>query len=68
MPSFEQMGRKLDRELERLRNAAENKVKPTTRRQAEKALRSVSASLSRLAAQIEATANRWAASKETPKQ
>ena len=53
MPSFEQMGRTLDRELERLREVADKKVKPATRRKAAKALRSFSASLSRLAEQIE---------------
>ena len=54
MPSFEEMGRVLDRELERLREVADKKVKPATRRKAAKALRSFSASLARLAAQIEA--------------
>ena len=56
MPSFEQMGRTLDRELERLRAVAESKVKPATRGKAARVLRSVSASLSRLAEQIEAKA------------
>jgi hypothetical protein len=53
MPNFEEIGRKLDRELERLRDVAEAKVKPATRGKAARALRSVSASLARLADQIE---------------
>ena len=53
MPSFEEMGRTLDRELERLREVAETKVKPATCDKAAKVLRSVSESLSRLAAQID---------------
>jgi hypothetical protein len=56
MPNFEEIGRKLDRELERLRAVANEKVKPTTRGKAARALRSVSASLSRLADQIESSA------------
>ena len=59
MPSFEEMGRRLDRELERLRGVAKSKVKPATCEKAAGVLRSVSASLSRLAEQIE--------SKATPK-
>ena len=53
MPNFEEMGRTLDRELERLREVAETKVKPATCDKAAKVLRSVSESLSRLAAQID---------------
>ena len=53
MPNFEEMGRTLARELERLRKVAENKVKPATCEKAAGILRSVSASLSRLAEQIE---------------
>jgi hypothetical protein len=56
MPSFEEMGRTLDRELERLRAVAESKVKPATCEKAARALRSVCASLSRLAEQIESKA------------
>lgn len=56
MPSFEEMGRRLDRELERLRRVADSRVKPATCGKAAGVLRSVSASLSRLAAQIEAKA------------
>jgi hypothetical protein len=54
MPSFEEMGRTLDRELERLRKVAESKVKPATCGKAAGILRNVSASLSRLADQLEA--------------
>jgi hypothetical protein len=54
MPNFEEMGRTLDRELQRLREVAETKVKPATCDKAAKVLRSVSESLSRLAEQIEA--------------
>ena len=62
MPSFEEMGRTLDRELGRLREVAENKVKPSTCEKAAKALRRVSASLSRLAEQFESKA----AAKKSP--
>ena len=54
MSTFEEMGRALDRELERLRSVAEKKVKPATCDKAASVLRSVSASLSRLAEQFEA--------------
>jgi hypothetical protein len=47
------MGRKLDRELERLREIAEKKISPATRLKAAKALRSASAKLSRLAEELE---------------
>jgi hypothetical protein len=53
MPSFEELGRTLDRELERLRSVAEERVKPATCGKAARVLRSVSASLSRLAEQLE---------------
>jgi hypothetical protein len=56
MPSFEEMGRALDRELDRLREVAESKVKPATCGKAAGVLRSVSASLARLAEQIESKA------------
>ena len=52
MATFEQMGRTLDKELDRLRALAEDKVKPATCERAAKVLRSVSESLSRLAEQI----------------
>jgi hypothetical protein len=56
MPSFEEMGRAIDREMERLRKVAESRVKPATCEKAAGVLRSISASLSRLAAQIESKA------------
>jgi hypothetical protein len=56
MPNFEEMGRMLDRELERLRKVAEDKVKPATCEKAAGVLRSVSASLARLAEEIAAKA------------
>ena len=60
--NFEDIGRTLDRELERLRQAAENAVKPSTSEKAAGVLRSISASLTRLAEQIESKTN----SKKTP--
>ena len=59
MTTFEDIGRTLDRELERLRQAAEHAVKPATCEKAAGVLRSISASLARLAEQL--------ASKATPK-
>jgi len=53
MAKFEEMGRKLDREMERLREIAEKKISPATRIKAAKALRGVSAKLSRLAEELE---------------
>ncbi len=52
MPSFEEMGRKLDRELDRLRQVAESKVKPATCEKAAGVLRSVSASPRKCAAAL----------------
>lgn len=54
MPSFEELGRRMDRELQHLREVAKNKVKPTTRKKAARALRSISNRLSSLAEDIEA--------------
>jgi hypothetical protein len=54
MPSFEEMGRRLDRELKRLREVAKQKIKPETRKKAARALRSASNRLSTLAEDIEA--------------
>jgi vacuolar-type H+-ATPase subunit H len=54
MASFEQMGRQLDRELERLREVAKKKIKPETRTKAAKVLRSASNRLATLADDIEA--------------
>lgn len=53
MNKFEEMGRELDLALERLRKVAEEKVVPATRVKTAKALRSVSETLSRLAADLE---------------
>jgi hypothetical protein len=53
MNKFEEMGRELDRALERLREVAEQKVSPATRIKAAKALRSVSGSLAKLAEDLE---------------
>jgi hypothetical protein len=53
MTKFEDVGRKLDRELERLRRVAESKISPATRRKAAKSLRSVSETLARVAAGLE---------------
>lgn len=53
MNKFEEMGRELDRALDRLREVAEQKVSPATRVKAAKALRSVSTRLSRIAEELE---------------
>ena len=53
MQKFEDLGRKLDRELERLRDIAEEKLGPEKRGKAAKALRSISERLANLAAELE---------------
>jgi hypothetical protein len=53
MNKFEEIGRKLDREVERLRDVAEKKISPATRFKAAEALRKVSGGLRRLADEIE---------------
>lgn len=53
MPKFEDLGRKLDRELEKLREVAEKKISPATRSKAAKSLRTVSETLSRIAQDLE---------------
>ena len=53
MTTFEDVGRKIDRELERLRQVAESKISPTTRLKAAKSLRSVSEKLAKVAADLE---------------
>lgn len=53
MSRFEELGRKLDRELERLREVAEKKISPGQRDKAAKALRSVSQRLANLAQELE---------------
>lgn len=55
MNKFEEIGRELDRALERLHDVAKEKVSPATRDKAAKALRSVSGRLSRLAEDLEST-------------
>jgi hypothetical protein len=55
MPTFEDIGRKLDRELAKLRQIADEKFGPTKRtKTAAKTLRNVSERLSKLAEQLEA--------------
>ena len=56
MPRFEEMGRRLDREVQHLREVAKEKIKPETRKKAARAMRSVCNRLSRLAEDIEAQA------------
>ncbi len=53
MTKFEEMGRKLDRELERLHDIAEKKISHTTRLNAAKALRKISGGLERLAEELD---------------
>lgn len=54
MANFEQVGRRLDRELKKLRRYLEDEVKPATARKAAAALRKASAGLSEAARQLEA--------------
>ena len=54
MAKFEDLGRKLDRELEKLREVSEKKISPATRRKAAKSLRTVSDTLSRIAKDLDA--------------
>lgn len=53
MNKFEEMGRELDRALERLHEVAKEKVSPATRDKAAKVLRNVSGTLSKLAKDLE---------------
>jgi len=53
MATFEDIGRKLDREMERLREVAERKISPATRRKAANSLRKISETLARVAADLE---------------
>ena len=53
MNKFEEMGRKVDQELERLRDIADKKISPATHLKAAKALRNISGALSHLAEEIE---------------
>ena len=54
MPTFEDFGRKLDREIERLRQMAEKKISPATRLRTARSLRRMSEKLAKVAADIEA--------------
>ena len=54
MPTFEDFGRKLDREIERLRELAGKKISPATRLKAAQSLRRMSEKLAQMAADIEA--------------
>ena len=51
---FEEFGRQLDRELEKLKSVLENEIKPATKRKTASVLRQVSERLAKLAEQIEA--------------
>ena len=53
MTTFEEIGRKLDRELEKLREVAERKISPGTRRKAATSLRKISETLQRVATELE---------------
>jgi hypothetical protein len=50
---FEDFGRKLDREIERLREVAEKKIGPATRLRTAKSLRRMSDKLAQIAADLE---------------
>ncbi len=54
MGTLEEIGRKLDREMERLRDLVEKEIKPTTEQKAVSVLRQVSERLAKLAEEIEA--------------
>ena len=51
---FEEFGRQLDRELEKLQSVLEKEIKPATQRKAASVLRQVSERLAKLAEQIDA--------------
>jgi hypothetical protein len=54
MPTFEDIGRRLDHEIERLRDLAEKKITPAARLKTAQSLRKMSEKLARMAADIEA--------------
>ncbi|HJY85331.1 MAG TPA: hypothetical protein VKE24_00705 [Candidatus Acidoferrales bacterium] len=54
MATFEQIGRKIDRELEKMRRYIGQELKPTTRRKAVEALRKASKGLADAANELEA--------------
>jgi len=51
--TFEDFGRKLDREIERLREVAAKKITPAARQKTAKSLRIVSDKLAQIAAELE---------------
>jgi hypothetical protein len=53
MSTFEDFGRKVDDEIARLREIAEHKIVPATRRQTAKSLRRISEKLAQVAAELE---------------
>ena len=54
LPTFEDFGRKLDREIEHLREVAEKKIGPAARLKTARSLRRMSEKLAQMAADIEA--------------
>jgi hypothetical protein len=54
MGTLEEIGRKLDQEMERLRDLVEKEIKPATEQKAASVLRQVSERLAKLAEEIEA--------------
>jgi hypothetical protein len=55
---FEQLGRRIDREMKKLLHFLEKEVKPTTQKKAAEVLRKASKSLDRAADEIEAALSR----------
>jgi hypothetical protein len=53
MEKFEEFGRKLDREIEKLMSMVETEIKPATKRKAADVLRHASERLSKLAEEID---------------
>ena len=58
MVNLEDVGRKLDRELKKLRRFFETELRPTTERKAVEVLRAASKRLGKLAEEIESRASR----------
>ncbi len=56
MPGFEDAGRAIDRELEKLRHFLETEVKPASKKSAVEALRAASRRLAELAEEMEGAA------------
>ena len=57
MVNLEDVGRKLDREIEKLRRFVETELRPTTERKAIKVLRAASERLGKLAEELESRAS-----------